>query len=47
MKTILILVDGMRPDSITDNETAQKIISESASTMTARTVYPSDRKSVV
>lgn len=41
MKTILILVDGMRPDSIGDIDNAQKIIAESAATMTARTVYPS------
>lgn len=41
MKTILILVDGLRPDSITNVETAQKIIKESAYTMNAETVFPS------
>ncbi len=41
MKTILIIVDGMRPDSLSDVEVAQKIIGESAYTMTAETVYPS------
>lgn len=37
----MILVDGMRPDSLPDIATAQKIISKSASTMNARTVMPS------
>lgn len=41
MKTILILVDGMRPDSLTNMEKAQKIIAESAYTMDAQTVFPS------
>ena len=41
MKVIMILADGMRPDSITNVENAQRIISKSASTMNARTVYPS------
>lgn len=41
MKTILILVDGMRPDSLDGVVSAQRIISESAFTMTAETVYPS------
>lgn len=41
MKTILILPDGMRPDSLGSIANAQKIISESAYTMTAETVYPS------
>lgn len=41
MKTILILVDGMRPDSLTNIENAQKIIKYSAYTMTAETVFPS------
>jgi len=37
----MILVDGMRPDSLPDIATAQKIIGKSASTMNARTVMPS------
>ena len=41
MKVILILVDGMRPDSITNVATAQKFIGKSAYTMNAQTVYPS------
>lgn len=41
MKTILILVDGMRPDSLDTVEKAQKIIAESAFTMKAETVFPS------
>lgn len=41
MKTVLILVDGMRPDSIVNIENAQRIIEKSAYTMTAETVYPS------
>ncbi len=41
MKVILILVDGMRPDSITNVATAQKIIGKSACAMNAQTVYPS------
>lgn len=41
MKTILILVDGMRPDSLENVTTAQKIIGKSYYTMTAETVYPS------
>lgn len=41
MKTILILADGMRPDSLPDIANAQRIISKSAYTMTAETVYPS------
>lgn len=41
MKVIMILVDGMRPDSLPDIATAQKIIGKSASTMNARTVMPS------
>lgn len=41
MKIILILVDGMRPDSITNVEKAQKIIAESSYSMDAQTVYPS------
>lgn len=41
MKTVLVLVDGMRPDSLTNIEKAQKMIAESASTMNAQTVMPS------
>ncbi len=41
MKTVLILVDGMRPDSITNIEKAQNVIKKSAYTMKAQTVYPS------
>ena len=41
MKTVLILVDGMRPDSLVNIEKAKKIICESAYSMTAETVYPS------
>lgn len=41
MRTLLILVDGMRPDAITDIPQAQKVLAESAHTMCARTVFPS------
>ena len=41
MKVILILPDGMRPDSLTGVENAQRIMKESAYTLDARTVYPS------
>lgn len=41
MKTILILVDGMRPDALTNIESAQKIIRKSTYTMNAQTVVPS------
>lgn len=41
MKTLLIVVDGMRPDSLTNMEEAQKVIKRGASTMEARTVMPS------
>lgn len=41
MKTILILVDGMRPDVLDEVESAQKMIKESSSTMNAATVFPS------
>ena len=41
MKVLLILADGMRPDSLTDIAKAQKTISESSYTMDAETVYPS------
>ena len=41
MKVLMILVDGMRPDSITNIELAQNMIASSASTMSATTVMPS------
>lgn len=41
MKVLMILVDGMRPDSLTDIPAAQNMIERSASSMTARTVMPS------
>lgn len=41
MKTVLILVDGMRPDSLHNITNARRIISDSAYTMKAETVYPS------
>ena len=41
MKTILFLVDGMRPDSLAGIEIAQKIISKSSYSMKAQSVYPS------
>lgn len=41
MKTILILVDGMRPDALENIENAQSIIKKSTYTMSAQTVFPS------
>lgn len=41
MKVLLILVDGMRPDSIGDIPLAQELIRTGSSTMTACTVMPS------
>lgn len=41
MKVIVILPDGMRPDSLTDIDNAQKIIGESSYSMDAQTVFPS------
>lgn len=41
MKTVVILVDGMRPDALGGIAKAQKIIADSAYTMNARTVSPS------
>ncbi len=41
MKTLLILVDGMCPDALSDLPLAQKYISRGASTMQAKTVMPS------
>lgn len=44
MRVLLILVDGMRPDALTDVPAAQSIIKQSAHTMTAKTVFPSVTK---
>ena len=41
MKVLVILVDGMRPDSLGNIPQAQKIIKKSACTMQATTVMPS------
>lgn len=41
MSVVLILVDGMRPDSFQDLEKAREIAKRGASTMTATTVMPS------
>ena len=41
MKVLLILIDGMRPDSLTNVPQAQKIIEKSSYTMKATTVVPS------
>ncbi len=41
MKVIVILPDGMRPDSLTNIEKAQKFIGESSYSMDAQTVSPS------
>lgn len=41
MRTLLIVVDGMRPDALTNVPQAQRIIKESASAMDASTVMPS------
>lgn len=41
MKVLMILVDGMRPDSIADIQLAQNLIAASASTMAAKPVMPS------
>lgn len=41
MKILMILADGMRPDSITDIPHAQDLIRSGASTMNASTVMPS------
>ena len=40
-KTILIVVDGMRPDSLANIGNAQKILKKSTYTMNAETVFPS------
>ena len=41
MRTLLILVDGMRPDALENIEAAQDIIHKSSYTMAAKTVMPS------
>ena len=41
MKVVLILVDGMRPDSFQDLPKAREIIARGAATMSAATVMPS------
>ena len=41
MRVLLILVDGMRPDSLTGIQKAQEIIKKSSYTMEAKTVMPS------
>lgn len=41
MKTILILVDGMRSDALEQTANAQEVLQNSAYTMTAQTVMPS------
>lgn len=41
MKVVMILPDGMRPDSLSGIEKAQKVINESSYTLNAETVYPS------
>ena len=41
MKVLLILVDGMRPDALEKIDAAQRILSRSAYTLSATTVFPS------
>ncbi len=41
MKTLVILVDGMRPDAIENHPTAKRIMETSAVSLSARTVMPS------
>jgi predicted AlkP superfamily pyrophosphatase or phosphodiesterase len=41
MKTLLILVDGMRPDALASCPAAQKVLAEAVYTLNARTVMPS------
>ena len=41
MKVLLILADGMRPDSISNITQAQKALKESSYTLCGETVYPS------
>jgi len=41
MKTLLILVDGMRPDALANCKAAQKVMANSVYTLNAKTVMPS------
>lgn len=41
MKVLLILADGMRPDSLDNIKQAQKVMNESSYTLSGETVYPS------
>lgn len=41
MKTLLVIVDGMRPDALVKTEAAQAYLERSVCTMNARTVMPS------
>ncbi len=41
MKTLLILVDGMRPDALANCKAAQKVMTNSVYTLNAQTVMPS------
>ena len=41
MKTLLVLVDGMRPDALANCKAAQKVLANSVYTMNAQTVMPS------
>ena len=41
MKTLLILVDGMRPDALANCKAAQKVMAHSVYTLNAQTVMPS------
>ena len=41
MKTLLILVDGMRSDALANCKTAQQVMANSVYTLNAQTVMPS------
>ena len=41
MKTLLILVDGMRPDALANCKAAQKVMADAVYTLNAQTVMPS------
>ena len=41
MKTLLILVDGMRPDALANCKIAQEVMADSVYTLDAKTVMPS------
>ena len=41
MKTVLILIDGMRPDALANCKAAQKVMANSVYTLNAKTVMPS------